>query len=361
MQPKILKFNKWIILKLVVLVVLASTFCICSNFVVAKAEETESAQTFSSNNYILSDNERLLSDFADNKYVLKEVDNYYSITHAATGLLIEENDGNWASPYKGFDKIWYAGPMNYFYEINNKVYTLIDNTEIEVNQNIYDYCNKLNDFIIQEYNRQHSAAKKARSTYADKIDYYELKYPTFFPNLDTTEHNLEKICTYVAAASLLAYYDYCYGTNSFIDSSYWERKNLTNPRYYKSLCLKLENYHENDSFEGVMKKYFKDRNQTNVKHYQWAGIFTTNLMLCDSIKKNNPVVLMGLFYDPRPNESKPANHAVIAYKASCSYINGSTIYSYWLHYGWEKEFNSIRLTNNITNFTVLMSYYLNVK
>lgn len=316
------------------------------------------------------DNKRILLDFANNEYILVEKDNYYSITHAYTGLLIEENDGNGMSPYINYDKIWYCGPLNYFYEINNRFYSVVNNEELVLTNEIIDYCNNFNNFMINEYIKQN---KNRISTYSngDKIDYYELKYPSFFTNLDTSSRNTNNSCGYVAASSLLAYYDYCYGENSFIKSNYWLYKTDSYFRYSSYLCDTLKSFgkpnNKNewpsnaDTIKAVMKKYFDSRNQTNVKHYSWAGIFTTNLMLCDSIRQNNPVILFTWIYDPSGETSGPINHAVVVHKAGVSYINGSTIYTYWMHYGWGTNYNNVRLTNNVTNFTVHSSYYLNIK
>ncbi len=360
--------NNIVIMAMIILLSIMMAFVFC-NFNVALAEENMKntklpyLSVYEKDNCKLASNERLLYDFAGNKYILKEDENYFSITHAETGLLIEENDYNASSPYQNYDKIWYCGPMSYFYEESNKIYSISDNEEVTITQDAINYCNEFNDFMIKEYKKQ---TKNGISTYSygDKIDYYELEYPDFFKNLNTTNYNTTGICGYVAAASLLAYYDYCNGDNSFIKSNYWVSKSSNNIVYSKSLCNDLRDYGNNngttaDTIKSVMKKYFEDRNQTNVKHYSWLGCFTTNAMLCDSIAKNNPVIIFGSIYSPV--EHKKVNHAVVVYRGSCSYINGSTICSYWVHYGWGKEYNNVKLTNNVADFIVGTSYYINIK
>lgn len=293
-----------------------------------------------------------LKGFNNSSYILKEYEpSGYSIS-TDNGITIERSETS-KSPYLSRSgELFYGGPTYYYEkEIDNEVTDLFRQESISISNDLISKAN-----VLSVASKQVQPMPRIGSG----TDSGEVASADFIKNLNTSSFNTVGTCGYVAASIMLAYYDYRYPSKG-IATEY----RLANNQISKSLHDKLRSYGKKDAstadtIKPVVKKYLDNRGVSGIKHFTWLGLFTTNAMLSDSIDKNNPVIIFGSLYNPASNGN--VTHALVVYKYFLRlYDNGAAFWYYTCHYGWGPEYNSIEVNNNVADFLVGTSYYLNIK
>ena len=301
--------------------------------------------------------DNIVKDFAGNEYIVSESNAGYIISHKETMLVLESSEDA-VSPFDGYnlDTSYYAGPSQFYYSNNEVIYSLPLKEELSVTAEIIEYCEELNDFMLnQKTEREAVPSTQAAVGYKRRVG---VDNADWWNDLNTNAYNMFGTCGYVAAASVAAYYTTTVMGSSMMDYDYIDNSGGYSKDFHDLLrSYGSENLSNAYTIKKVMKAYLEEYtkyfNDYKVTHTTKSGMWTYNSWMMDSIEANRPVIVFGSFNDPQPGHTENTDHAIVLYLGSKSHDN---VYSYTAHYGWGPSYNAVNITNNLADFFVKSSY-----